>query len=49
MVLSVRADEAANVRIRSAMSFDEQMALLQAKLRIAEAELAAECSKSGTL
>ncbi|KAH9377579.1 hypothetical protein HPB48_015863 [Haemaphysalis longicornis] len=42
MELCVRADEAASVRIRSAMSFAEQKALLQAKLKIAEAELAAE-------
>ncbi|KAH9368164.1 hypothetical protein HPB48_000420 [Haemaphysalis longicornis] len=46
MDLSVRADETASVRIRSAMSFAEQKALLLAKLRIAEAELAAERLKS---
>ncbi|KAH9378642.1 hypothetical protein HPB48_015911 [Haemaphysalis longicornis] len=46
MELTVRADETASVRIRSAMSFAEEKALLLAKLRIAEAELAAERSKS---
>ncbi|KAH9374162.1 hypothetical protein HPB48_005431 [Haemaphysalis longicornis] len=46
MELSVSADEEASVRIRSVMSFAEQKALLLAKLRIAEAELAAERSKS---
>ncbi|KAH9369190.1 hypothetical protein HPB48_016905 [Haemaphysalis longicornis] len=46
MELGVSADEEASVRIRSVMSFAEQKALLLAKLRIAEAELAAERSKS---
>ncbi|KAH9363053.1 hypothetical protein HPB48_014165 [Haemaphysalis longicornis] len=49
MELTVRADEAVSVRIRSAMSFADEMALLQAKLKVAEAELAAERLRSERL